>query len=107
MIRIPCPHCGLRNSSEFRHTGEAPQRPDPNASTPQEWRSYLYDKQNPAGPVIETWYHAMGCRRFVTVERDRTTNQTRPVPRPGAHEEPSPGGGDHADSAGVTTGRML
>ena len=27
-------------------------------------------KANPRGPVTETWYHRMGCRRFFTVRRD-------------------------------------
>lgn len=79
MILIPCPNCGPRNSSEFRHTGDSAPRPDPSTASPQEWRSYLYDKPNPPGWTAETWYHAMGCRRFIAIERHRTTNETRPA----------------------------
>jgi sarcosine oxidase subunit delta len=43
--------------------------------TPQEWRDYLYFPANPCGPVVETWYHRMGCRRFFTAERDTATNE--------------------------------
>ncbi len=53
MILIPCPHCGPRNSSEFAYVGERRPRPDPNATTPAEWRAYLYEKRNPAGLAVE------------------------------------------------------
>lgn len=79
MFRIPCPHCGLRDASEFRHHGETRARPDLRTVTPPEWRAYLYDQRNLAGWVSETWYHRAGCRRFVTVQRNTTTNETRPL----------------------------
>ena len=105
MIVIACPHCGPRNSNEFRHTGEAPDRPDPNAATRSQWRSYLYDKRNPCGWATETWYHAMGCRQFIAVQRHRTTNETRSASTDGPPEQPTQGGGDHADVSGLS-GRM-
>ena len=74
---IPCIHCGPRNASEFRHVGETSSRPDPNRTTPVEWRSYLYDKSNAAGWVTERWYHTAGCRRFFVVERHTMTNEIR------------------------------
>lgn len=77
MFRIPCPHCGLRDASEFRHHGEARTRPDPRTVTPQEWRAYLYEQPNLAGWISETWYHRAGCRRFVSVARNTVTNETR------------------------------
>jgi len=78
VIRIPCPHCNMRNSSEFRHVGEAgAARPDPSSVTPKQWRTYLYERSNPAGWTTETWFHAMGCRRFVRVERHTITNEIR------------------------------
>lgn len=77
MIRIPCPYCDLRNSSEFRHVGEAGTRPDPATATPEQWRTFLYEHSNPAGWTTETWFHAMGCRRFVRVERHTVTNEIR------------------------------
>ncbi len=77
MIRIPCPHCSDRNSSEFRHVGEAGSRPDPTTTTPEQWRAYLYQRSNPAGWTTETWFHTMGCRRFIRVERHTVTNEIR------------------------------
>jgi heterotetrameric sarcosine oxidase delta subunit len=86
MFRIPCPSCGLRDAAEFRHHGEVRSRPDPRTVTPAEWRSYLYDQRNVAGWVSETWYHRAGCRRFVTVERNTITNETRPAATAGARK---------------------
>lgn len=79
MFRIPCPHCGLRNASEFRHLGEGRTRPDPQTATPAQWRGYLYEQHNVAGWSVESWYHAFGCRRFISVERHTVTNEARPV----------------------------
>ena len=90
MFRIPCPHCGLRNVSEFRHAGEQRERPDPQESTPAQWRSYLYERRNEAGWSAETWYHAFGCRRFVAVERHTVTNEVRPLSA-GATSSPTEG----------------
>jgi heterotetrameric sarcosine oxidase delta subunit len=79
MFRIPCPHCGSRNVSEFRHVGERRTRPDPQTATPVEWRAYLYEHDNVAGLSVESWYHTFGCRRFISVERHTVTNEVRPV----------------------------
>jgi sarcosine oxidase subunit delta len=86
MFRIPCPHCGLRNVSEFRHVGEHRARPDAVTATPAQWRAYLYEQSNVADWSVESWYHTFGCRRFISVERHTVTNETRPVP-----EAPDPG----------------
>ncbi len=79
MILIPCPHCGPRNSSEFRYGGEARRRPDPTTATPAEWRGYLYGRSNAADWVRESWYHTFGCRRYFAIERDTVSNAVRPV----------------------------
>jgi sarcosine oxidase, subunit delta len=79
MIVITCPHCGPRNSNEFRHSGESRPRPNPGTVSPQEWREYLYLRTNPAGWTRETWYHAFGCRRFFRVQRHTVTNEIREV----------------------------
>lgn len=79
MIRIPCPHCGLRNSTEFRYVGEGASRPVPSTTTPEQWRAYLYDQRNVLGWTRESWYHTFGCRRFFTIERHTLTNEVRPV----------------------------
>jgi sarcosine oxidase, subunit delta len=88
MIRISCPNCGPRNSSEFRHGGESRSTPDPSA-TPEQWRAYLYLRRNPAGWTSETWFHTAGCRRYFKLERHTVTNEMRvpgAVPGPGTSE---------------------
>jgi len=72
VFRIPCPHCGPRNRTEFRHVGERKSRPD------------LYGQRNLADWTAETWYHTAGCRRFVTVERHTMSNEIRPSEGPAA-----------------------
>jgi heterotetrameric sarcosine oxidase delta subunit len=42
----------------------------------------LYEKDNVAGWTRETWYHGLGCRRFIRVDRNTVTNETRPVNAP-------------------------
>ena len=34
----------------------------------------LWLRRNVAGPQRERWFHAAGCRRFVTLTRDTRTN---------------------------------
>ncbi|HEY6277587.1 MAG TPA: sarcosine oxidase subunit delta [Streptosporangiaceae bacterium] len=79
-ILLPCAWCGPREATEFAHIGEVAARPDPGAVTPAQWREYLYLRANPCGWTSETWYHRMGCRRFIRVERHTETNEVRPVP---------------------------
>lgn len=79
MLVIICPNCGPRNSDEFTYQGEARRRPDVNDTDPGEWRRYLYMRANTAGWVTERWFHLSGCRRYLTVERDNTTNEIRAV----------------------------
>ncbi len=87
MILLACPHCGPRNSAEFRWLGEVVHRPDPATATPEQWRAYLHLRANPAGWVTETWLHRAGCRKFLTVEPHTVTNEVRSA-RPAA----DPGG---------------
>lgn len=77
MMLLPCPHCGVRNVSEFRYVGEAKARPDPNTATPAQWRRYLYFQDNQLGWVRETWYHSAGCATYFLIERHTGSNQTR------------------------------
>ena len=75
MAVIPCPHCGPRDVAEFGYVGERGPRPDPNAATPQAWRRYLYQRQNPAGWTDELWFHRAGCRRHLAVRRNTVTGE--------------------------------
>ncbi len=77
MILLPCPWCGSRDAGEFGYGGEPTPRPDPRTATPEQWRGYLYLRNNVAGWVTERWYHRMGCRRYVWVQRNTVTNEVR------------------------------
>jgi heterotetrameric sarcosine oxidase delta subunit len=77
VILLPCPYCGLRNASEFRYVGEVSERQDPNETGVEEWRAYLYARNNPAGWTTETWYHSAGCRQHFVAERHTVTNEVR------------------------------
>jgi heterotetrameric sarcosine oxidase delta subunit len=107
MIRIPCPYCGLRNASEFRYVGEVSERPDPNETGVEEWRAFLYVRNNPAGWTTETWYHSAGCRQHLVTERHTITNEVRASRLPeaqlrGEQEERATGGNVARDGGGAT-----
>lgn len=71
-MRIPCPYCGDRDSSEFVCRGEAaPARP----TGEEGFFDYVYLRNNPAGPTVEHWYHAQGCRNWLIVERNTLTHE--------------------------------
>lgn len=81
MLNIPCPWCGPRDETEFSYGGEAlvAAPPDPELLDDREWAEYLFVRRNPAGPWLERWYHAAGCRRWFDVERDTVTNFVQAV----------------------------
>ena len=106
MILLPCPWCGPRPATEFAHVGEVSARPDPAGATPAQWRAYLYLRANPCGWTSETWYHRMGCRRFIRVERHTETNEVRSASAAAA-EAPAVVAGavaDRADAAEAMAG---
>ncbi len=73
-LKIPCPHCGLRPYTEFSFGGEL--RPI-EAATVEEDFARVFLPENAAGPQEERWFHAFGCRRWLTITRDTTTNEVR------------------------------
>lgn len=83
MLLVPCPHCGPRNAADLTYRGEAHARPDPATTTREEWRAYLYLRDNPAGWLRENWYCAAGCRRHFQIERHTVTGEIRTPPLPG------------------------
>lgn len=85
MLVIPCPHCGPRDHTEFTYGGDAAvRRPDTSAAVSDDgWVSYLYLRDDPAGPHREHWHHTLGCRIWLEVERDTTTNAVISAQLPG------------------------
>jgi sarcosine oxidase subunit delta len=79
MLRIPCPHCGVRDEPEFIFGGQAHlARPVPDCSDEQ-WSDYLYIRENPKGLHLERWCHFYGCGRWFNVARDTVTHQISTV----------------------------
>lgn len=78
MLVIICPICGPRNDAEFSYRGEIIPRPNPQTD-PATWRRYLYMRENVDGWQKERWFHVSGCRRFLELERNTTTNQIRAI----------------------------
>lgn len=73
-LRIRCPHCGVRAVEEFLY-GEIPMTPDSltDADARDVDRAFMHT--NAEGVVTERWFHAAGCRRWMTVQRDTRTNE--------------------------------
>jgi heterotetrameric sarcosine oxidase delta subunit len=106
MILLPCPYCGPRSVSEFRYVGEVSERPDPNETGVEEWRAFLYARNNPAGWTTETWFHSAGCRQHLVAERHTVTNEVRASRLPEAQlpegqEERATGGNVAGDGGGA------
>lgn len=92
-MRINCPFCGERDSSEFTYLGDAePTRPDATVTAPpaesdspkaqalrDAFHEYAYMRENVAGFTRECWYHGAGCRCWLIVERDTVTHEIRSV----------------------------
>ena len=75
-MRLTCPHCGERTLEEFLYRGAAGlARPNDGGAAPTEaWVSYVYLRDNPAGPHRELWYHEAGCHAWLEVTRDTRTH---------------------------------
>jgi len=83
MLRIACPHCGLRDEVEFRYRGDASVvRPAPEAGA-EAFAAYVFDRDNPAGWHVEWWHHVHGCRRVLKVLRHTLRHEIAAVGRPG------------------------
>ena len=74
MPRLECPRCGRRPIDEFAFGGE--RRPVPDWIEGDDARNLdeVWMIENPAGLTTERWFHAAGCRRWLTVRRDTTTD---------------------------------
>ncbi len=74
-MRITCPHCGERDQREFTYRGDALalSRPDEAASSAQ-WDDYLHNRDNPAGPTRDLWYHNP-CATWIVVKRNTVTHE--------------------------------
>lgn len=68
-IEILCRNCGSRPIEEFLY-GEIPVIPQSSTDPDERDLQRAFFHENVEGPVIERWFHAYGCRRWTTIERD-------------------------------------
>ena len=70
MHELECPRCGRRPLDEFVFGGE--RRPVPADLTDPDDIDFdgVMLFENPDGPATERWFHAAGCRRWLTLRRD-------------------------------------
>jgi sarcosine oxidase, subunit delta len=75
MLWLDCPRCGRRPLDEFSFGGE--RRSVPASITDADERDFdeVWVFENPDGVTTERWFHAAGCRRWLTVRRDTTVDQ--------------------------------
>ncbi len=73
-LRVPCPHCGERPFTEFWCSGEVHPVPTARESIEANF-DRVWMRDNRPGVQLERWFHAQGCRRWLTFERDTRTNR--------------------------------
>jgi heterotetrameric sarcosine oxidase delta subunit len=74
-MRIPCPHCGPRDETEFSFRGDAGvSRPAADAGA-DAFYDYVYRRANPKGWTLEWWQHAGGCRAWLKLRRHTVTHE--------------------------------
>ncbi|MGR6922700.1 sarcosine oxidase subunit delta [[Actinomadura] parvosata] len=77
MLLLDCPHCGPRDENEFHYGGQAGISYPEGETTDAEWAGYVFLRDNPKGWFRERWFHAHGCRTWLTVERHTVTHEVR------------------------------
>ncbi len=83
MLRIHCPHCGLRDENEFRYRGDATMvRPEGDTGR-EAFQAFVYERANPKGWHAEWWLHVGGCRQVLKVIRHTGTHEIAAVGLPG------------------------
>jgi sarcosine oxidase subunit delta len=74
MLQIPCPHCGIRDETEYSFGGPAHVTRPAATVADAEWTDYLFNRDNPKGIHYERWCHSFGCGRWFNLVRDTVTH---------------------------------
>jgi methylglutamate dehydrogenase subunit B len=75
MHELDCPQCGRRPLDEFAFGGERRAVPDWLADPDDRDFDEVWVFDNLAGVERERWFHAAGCRRWLTVRRDTSVDR--------------------------------
>ncbi|HKG56624.1 MAG TPA: sarcosine oxidase subunit delta [Candidatus Limnocylindrales bacterium] len=79
MHELDCPRCGRRSLDEFTFGGERREVPEWLTDPDERDVDEVWVFENPAGPTTERWFHAAGCRRWLTVRRDTIADRVLEV----------------------------
>ncbi len=76
MLLLTCPYCGIAAEETELAPGGAAHltRAGPEASDAA-FDAYLFLRDNPKGPHLERWRHAMGCGKWFLAARDTVTHE--------------------------------
>ncbi|MBA3850897.1 MAG: sarcosine oxidase subunit delta [Chloroflexi bacterium] len=74
MLWIICPNCGRRPVEEYRFGGELRGAANWITDPVERDVDYVWMYDNVEGVTTERWFHAAGCRRWLTLSRDTTTD---------------------------------
>jgi len=74
MLILHCPYCDIPGEeSEFTPGGEAHITRHGPGSSEDDFRAYLFDRNNPRGVHFERWRHAHGCGKWFHAARATDT----------------------------------
>jgi heterotetrameric sarcosine oxidase delta subunit len=76
-LKVTCPNCGPRYTTEFWFGGELVPHATPAAPGVEPLRAdfeRVWLRVNFAGVQTERWFHHAGCRRWFVAQRDTRTN---------------------------------
>ena len=79
-LKVTCPNCGPRYTTEFWFGGELLAHAGPLAADADPLEAdfqRVWLRVNAAGMQGERWFHHAGCRRWLVAERDTRTNEFR------------------------------
>ncbi len=71
---IACPNCGRRPVAEWRFGGELRVVRESIFDPAERDVDYVWMNDNVEGVTTERWFHSAGCRRWLTLRRETTTD---------------------------------
>lgn len=74
MLILRCPYCGvLADETELTAGGEAHLTRHGPGSSDEDFRAYLFERENPRGVHFERWRHSYGCGKWFHAARATDT----------------------------------
>jgi sarcosine oxidase subunit delta len=74
MLILTCPYCGVKaDETELTPGGEAHLTRHGPGSSDEDFRDYLFARENPRGVHFERWRHTYGCGKWFHAARSTDT----------------------------------